>query len=353
MDPKKTDFSNPEKGRREAISMIKVGIVGAGSIAEAHVSALKRIKGVEIASISDIVHSRSQALASQCGAESFTSTSELLKSGVDAIWICTPPFVHHEDAIEAAERHVHVFCEKPIALTLENADKMISSARRNGVNLMVGQVLRYYPVFKRFKKAYETGTLGKLISCWSIRVGYYSGEEGPEWRIDASRGGGMTIEWGVHELDFLRWIGGEVSDVYAVVSFRPGTAEFDEDAWATLKFRDGGKGGVHLSLSSTLAMSSRGIIGSEGAVESDGWSTKVRIAAKGSKELMEEVEEIVDSSTGVNKGILEEDSSFIGSIKESTTPPVTGEDGRAALELAHAILRSAKGNQVIHMPFRT
>jgi UDP-N-acetylglucosamine 3-dehydrogenase len=330
--------------------MIKVGIIGAGSIAEAHVSALKHIKGVEIASIADIVPSKSGALASRCGAKTFTSTSELLRSGVDAIWICTPPFLHHEDAIEAAERHIHVFCEKPIALVLEDADKMISSAHRYGVNLMVGQVLRYYPVFKRFKQAYDMGTLGKLVSCWSIRVGYYSGEEGPAWRFDASRGGGMTIEWGVHELDFLRWIGGEVSEVYAAVSYRPGTAAFDEDAWATMKFRDGGKGGIHLSLSSTLAINSRGIIGSEGAVEGDGWSTKVRIAVKGTKEMTEEVEEIVDSSTGVNKGILQEDSSFIDSIKGSTSPPVTGEDGRAALELAHAMLKASKANKVIHIP---
>jgi myo-inositol 2-dehydrogenase/D-chiro-inositol 1-dehydrogenase len=230
---------------------------------------------------------------------------------------------------------------------------MIASARGNGVNLMVGQVLRYYPVFKRFKQVYDSGTLGKLISCWSVRVGYYIGAEGPEWRIDASRGGGMTIEWGVHEFDFLRWIGGEASEVYALVSFRPGTAEFDEDAWAILKFRDGGKGGAHLSLSSTIAMNSRGIIGSEGAVESDGWSTKVRVAFKGSKEVIEGVEGIVDSATDVNKGILEEDSSFIESIETSTTPPVTGEDGRAALELACATLRSTKENRVIDLPLRT
>ena len=123
--------------------MLRVGLVGAGVIGRPHLAALLQVQGIKVVGIADPVAPAAEALATQAGTTAYADYRQLLGK-VDAVWICTPTFLHAEQTVAFAEAGVHVFCEKPMALNLGAADRMIAAARQAKVQLMIGQVIREF-----------------------------------------------------------------------------------------------------------------------------------------------------------------------------------------------------------------
>ena len=199
--------------------MFGAGIIGAGNNGKGHAKCLSAIDGVEIVGFADPAPEAAKAACDELGGKPFEDYQDLLGAGVDAVWICSPNFMHAEQAVAAAEAGVHVMCEKPMCLSLEEADAMIAAHKAAGTKLMIGQSTRYGSALRKLLQMLEEGVFGRLIACWSTRLGHYKPLSPDHWRVDPVKSGGVKMEWEIHEIDVLRCIGGRVASVYGSVGF--------------------------------------------------------------------------------------------------------------------------------------
>src|SRR5690349_9008065 len=123
---------------------IRIGLIGAGVMARDHARALVDVAGARVVAVADPIAGRAAEVASLHGAKAYADYHDLLDN-VDAVWICTPPFLHREQAETCAAAGKHLFVEKPLALTTAGGQAIIEAARVHQVKLMVGQIFRFYP----------------------------------------------------------------------------------------------------------------------------------------------------------------------------------------------------------------
>ena len=192
---------------------VRVGFVGTGGIAtEFHLPALKDIEGVEIVALCDVAKERAQEVAADFGGRVYGDHRKMLdREDLDALFVCLPPFAHTDAELIAAEKKIHLFVEKPIALDMEQGIEIAEAIEKSGVISCVGYQLRYLPV-----AAAARGFLsGKPISLVAgNRWGGVPGDANHWWRV-MERSGGMVHEMATHNMDFIRHIVGDVATVYA------------------------------------------------------------------------------------------------------------------------------------------
>jgi predicted dehydrogenase len=191
---------------------LKIGLIGAGDIGTAHVGAAAELDEVEFCVASGRNPDRARGLASATGATLYDSVDAMLDdASIQGIDICVPNHLHRECAERAFGAGKHVLCEKPIALTLEDADAMISAARSAGRILFVGHVLRFWPEYARAKKWVDSEGTDNVLVVSARRLGSLlaatTGAEG--WRHNASQSGGAVIDLQIHDVDFLNWTLGD------------------------------------------------------------------------------------------------------------------------------------------------
>jgi predicted dehydrogenase len=333
--------------------MIRIGFIGAGSAASAHLAALQYVEGVQVTAFADPVVERAQERAQQLGGALAVADLEALWDLVDAVWICSPPHLHAEHAQLAAQAGRHVFIERPIAPTIEAADQIIESCRAAGVQLTVGHSLRFSAGAQRLQEAVHAGELGDLVACWSRRFSEVSSADLPWWRRDWRRGGGLTIEWGCQEVDFLRWLGqpvaGPLRRVHGRVAFsRRAYPDFDDFVRATLVFESGAIAGFEGSLNAPLGGTSRGALGTRAMAIAEGRTVRLRYTGDGLERLLE-VPPATDPERRVNATVLAQAREFIRAIEEQRPPAVTGEEARAALAICLAIHQSSREQREIDL----
>src|SRR5262249_29211274 len=183
---------------------IGFGIAGSGMVARVHAEAIAAIPGAHLVAVWGRDMERAEALASTCGAQSFTDYKAFLDHpDLSVVNICTPNGTHAEFGISAAERSKHVLVEKPIEVSLKAADELISACERNGVKLGVIFQSRFLPAAVQIKNAVDEGRLGKLI----IGDAYVKWYRSPEYYADswhgtiALDGGGALINQAIHTAD--------------------------------------------------------------------------------------------------------------------------------------------------------
>jgi predicted dehydrogenase len=159
---------------------------------------------------------------------------------VDLIDICTPPALHAGATIAAARAGKHVICEKPIARHLADARAMIAACQEAGVRLFVAHVVRFFPEFARAKAVLDSGALGRLGVARSVRGGAPPGHSA--WFSDVEQSGGVTLDVAIHDIDYMRWLCGDVVRVFARgLTFRG--LQVDH-ALITLRFASGAIGHI-------------------------------------------------------------------------------------------------------------
>ncbi len=192
-----------------------VGVVGAGGIAAPHLAAWQHL-GVET-----VVHSLDDArpLADRHGARVVDDLDTLL-AACDVVDVCTPTFAHRDIVLRAAAAGRHVICEKPLSQSRSEAVEMIDACDRAGVQLHPGQVVRFFPEFAAAKAAVDAGKIGTPAVLRFSRRGARP-ERG--WFSDDNLSGGIIVDQMIHDIDFARWVAGDVVQVYArVVGEAPG-----------------------------------------------------------------------------------------------------------------------------------
>jgi len=195
------------------VRRLRIGFIGCGGIAQAHAARLASMSEVELAAFSDVQVDRAKAMAAKYGGRAYGSWREMLdKEKLDAVFVCLPPFAHEDEVEVAAEKGVHVYIEKPIALSAELGEKMVRAVEKHGVKSQVGYQLRFSFAAEEAKRLIESGAVGRV----GLVVGaYWCRFIRTDWWIDRSKSGGQLVEQATHLYDLLRWLCGDVELVYA------------------------------------------------------------------------------------------------------------------------------------------
>lgn len=226
---------------------LRIGIIGAGWIGRWHAARWGRLP-VRLMGFYDVDSASADSAAAQYGGRAFASVEQLIES-VDVVQVCTPSSFHRVAVLAAAAAGKHIFCEKPLARTLEDARAIIEGCERAGVRLFVGQVLRFFPQYRRAKALVEAGAVGTPGMIRLLRAaGHPATSAQRAWFRSVEQTGGCALEGGIHDLDFARWTLGDIETVFTRgLSFRD-DFEFPADhVFITLRFTSGVVGHVEQS----------------------------------------------------------------------------------------------------------
>lgn len=336
----------------------KVGfaIAGAGMIGRFHCEAVRAIEDAELVGVCDVVEDRARALAEEFGARGhFTDVHDLARvEGVDVVVVGVPSGLHHATALAAIEAGRHVIVEKPIDITLERADAMITAAREAGVLLSVVSQKRYEPASQHLKAAVDSGRFGRIafadvsVKWWRTPEYYARGG----WKgTKAMDGGGALINQSVHQIDLLQWIMGPARSVYGRIDTRVHQIEAEDTAAAVVEFECGALGVIQGSTASYPGHpASLSVTGERGSARlEDGSLTEWKFA--GEEQLEAGVLARFSGVSGSGGGDPASISSrghelqfrdVIDALRTGRAPLSDGEGGRRALELILAVYESSE-----------
>lgn len=185
---------------------LRIAILGAGSMGTAHAAVYAAIPEVSVAGVFSRDPARAAAVAAICKARPSTDARELIRdNGIDAIDVCLPSAVHHDVAIPALEAGKHVFCESPLALDLDQAERMRDCARRTGRLLQVGLLMRSVAAYRHVEAATRSGEHGRLLSVTAWRLGSYLHAAAPDRK---DHYGDPSTELMTFDFDFVHWLMG-------------------------------------------------------------------------------------------------------------------------------------------------
>ena len=347
------------------VKPVGVGLIGSQFIASIHAEALRACSQADIRAVASPTAGNARAFAQRHGiAKYFSDYRELLAlPEVDMVVVGVPNDLHCSIALDAASAGKHVVMEKPLCLNLAEADRMIEACRRANVKLMYAEELCFAPKYVRLKALLDEGALGRPTLLKQSEK-----HDGPHaahfWDVTRS-GGGVTMDMGCHAIEFFRWMLGRppVKSVYAHMStlvhadktlgddnaillleFADGTTAVAEESWTKLGGMDdraevhGSKGVAYADLLHGSAIRAYSSDGYGYAVEKSGstvgWSFPMHEEAW-------------------NYGFHAEMAHFVDCVQNDRKPLVTGEDGRAVLEIIFAAYESARTGRKVLLPFAT
>jgi UDP-N-acetyl-2-amino-2-deoxyglucuronate dehydrogenase len=339
--------------------MIHFGIIGGGGISETHARAASEVENAQAVAFYGANADKVTQLSSRYGGARYLVFEEFLNhKPMDAVIIGSPSSLHAEEGIACAENGMHVLVEKPIDVTTNKADAFISTCERMKVKLGVCYQDRFAADSVRLKDFIASGGMGKLIMA-SARVKWYRPPEyysNSRWRGRlALDGGGALMNQGIHTVDLLLWLLGDVNRVYARSLTALHNIESEDTLVATLEFASGAVGTLEAATSVYPGYDRRiEITGSEGTIifEHDrivaadlktelpgGVQTETRDQNRSSSS------PIVSDVSG-HKRIIED---FIGAITTNGTPRCDGIEGRRSVNLVEAIYDSARQGQPVNV----
>ncbi len=197
--------------------MIKACFIGTGSISGAHLGFLRKRKDVKIIALCDIVREHALNRQKEFGGDIFTDYNTMLAQvKPDAVWICTPPSVRRGPLLACADRGIPVFCEKPVERSEASARRIDAELRRRKAKVQIGYVFRSTPVVQAVRKAVAGDRIHLINSFYACNVSLSMGL--PKWFYDKAKSGGALIDQATHNLDVLRYLFGEVSEVRGIAA---------------------------------------------------------------------------------------------------------------------------------------
>ncbi|QHW32745.1 Gfo/Idh/MocA family oxidoreductase [Paenibacillus rhizovicinus] len=337
------------------MNQVRIGIIGAGRISHVMSTAHAQVPESKLHGVFDVVRASAEKLASKFNIPNvYDSYQDMLASDeIDAVLVCTPTFLHEQIVIDAANAGKHVFCQKPMALTLEQCERMNAAALENNIILQVGFMIRYTPPFVEVKERLDAGEIGDIIA---IRSAVFGWEPSAEWFYDPDQGGGILIDTIIHTFDLYRWYAGEVTSIYAdggAYVFE-GARKFGtaDNIMCALKFENGAMGSIYGSWSSGYGDKTLEIYGTKGSFFID------LMEAQGGRAFIKkdrEAEAPNPAEGWNNLGVLwkfgyqQEARQFTYSVLGKVPPQATGTDAVAAQRLALLADESIRTSKVVHI----
>ncbi len=333
--------------------MQKIVILGAGFMGETHASGYKQIENAKVVAVVDRVADKGKKIAAEFNAKYYDDFDKMLDTeDFDILDICTPTGTHPFFVQKAARAKKNILCEKPLALTVEEADQMIKDVKENGVAAMVGQILRFWPEYVNVKNLLDSNKYGKPLHATCVRLcvppDWYEGK----WGYEEKNSGGAVLDLSIHDLDYLLWIFGKPAALCAQGLFNPALGGLSHVV-TSLEFENGGlgvaEGGWNFMGEFPFTMVLRIIC--EGAVID--WEFR----AGKNIEQRDKVESVTVYEKSGNTYKLEAEQKdpyyleckyFVDCLdKKVPVERATFEDGRNAVKVALAARESAKTREII------
>lgn len=231
-----------ERWNAYPLGMLKVGIIGCGFMGRMHANVYGLLEGAELVAAADLKKEKAEAL----GVPGYATLEEMLAAhDLDVVDVCLPTYLHREYTVKAAEAGKHVFCEKPMALTVEDADAMIAATEKAGVRLMIGHCIRFWPEYALLKQMADDQRYGKLLSVNFTRYGEFPFWSEGNWLADESKSGGGALDMHIHDTDFALYLKGKpasmvshgtrdhrgVNQIFSTFRYDDGTVLHLEGGW--------------------------------------------------------------------------------------------------------------------------
>lgn len=343
--------------------MINFAIIGCGRIAKRHAELLGtgQIAGARLAAVCDIQPERARAFGEKYGVPGYTSIDEMLaQPGIDAVSVLTPSGMHAEHAILAARSGRHVVVEKPMALTLEDADAMIRECDQARVGLFVVKQNRFNVPIVKTREALDAGRFGPLVLGtvrvrWCRDQSYYAHDD---WRGTWAQDGGVLANQASHHVDMLSWFMGPVESVHCRATTALVDIQAEDTAVATIKFRNGALGVVEATSAARPRdmEGSISVLGATGAVEVAGFAmNKIRTwqfvePQPSDADVMEKYSVNPPNVYGFGHQAYYEH--MVDVLTRDAKPLVDGHHGRQSLELIMALYESIASGREVQLPLK-
>lgn len=343
--------------------MLNFAIVGCGRIAKRHSELLghKQIKGAQLVAVCDVVSEKAELISKQFAVPCFTDMHEMMRSAdVDIVVVLTESGKHAVHVIELARYGKHIIVEKPMALTLEDADAMIEACDAAGVKLFVVKQNRFNVPVVKMREALQKGRFGKLVMGtvrvrWCRQQAYYDQDA---WRGTWALDGGVLANQASHHVDLLEWTMGDVVSVFAMSTTALVKIEAEDTAVVTLRFKNGALGVIE----ATTAVrpkdleGSLSVLGEGGAVEIGGFAVnQMKVwnfvaPESGDEDVMEKYSVNPPNVYGFGHQAYYEH--VVDCIMNNKQHLVDGLVGRKSLELISAIYESIETGREVRLRFR-
>jgi len=320
---------------------LRVGLIGAGGIGRYLAYQAKGVSEITLTGVYDANPELTQSAAQELEIPAYPTLSALLEDeGVQAVIVATPPYTHRELCEQALQAGKHVFLEKPMALSVADCDAILQAAERTQRRVMVGHVLRLFPLFYQAKQWLDAGVIGKPLAVAIRRTGNERELFAKGWRADVRQSGGLLMEMNVHELDYLRWLLGTVR-VVAAQGIQPfAEPNFIQHWHALFVSETGAVAQIEAGMIDPLGSYRVSIIGEQGTIEHTGFGGTVRYKTHSGEEQTMTPEEI-----NTPEPYQWELRLFARGVLFGEPLPYDGTDGREAVALAEACLQKMNTRQ--------
>lgn len=331
--------------------MLRFALVGCGRISKRHSELLgnRQITGATLAAVCDVVPEKAEKIARQFSVPMFTDMHEMMrKTAPDVVVVLTESGNHASDVISLAQYGKHIVVEKPMALRLEDADRMIETCRKAGVKLFVVKQNRFNVPVVKTREALVGGRFGRLV-LGTIRVrwcrpqSYYDQDA---WRGTWALDGGVLSNQASHHVDLLEWMMGDVESVFAMGNTALARIEAEDTAVITLRFKNGALGVIEATTATRPKdlEGSISILGEGGTVEIGGFAVnEMRVwnftnSEPSDCDVMEKYSVNPPNVYGFGHQAYYEH--ILDCILNQATPLVDGLEGRKSLQMISAIYES-------------
>jgi predicted dehydrogenase len=337
----------------------RFGIVGCGTVAYHHADSIAATENAELVAVCDIKEEKARSFAEEYGVEKYyTDYQEMLKDDeIDVISVCTISGLHADNSIDAAKAGKHILCEKPIALNKKDLDKIEAEVKKNNVKMQCVFQTRIKPEYQAVKEALTNNVFGKTILADAVLKFYRSQEyyDSADWRGTWEfDGGGSLMNQGIHGIDILLWLAGDVESVFGRSAALVRDIEVEDTAVAVVKYKNGAFGTIEATTSVYPGQERRfAIHGEKGSVifTENGI---VEWAIEGEEDVQPPQFETKKEDTSQDPTKFSRTShvpmvkDLIEAIDKDKNPSIPPAEGRKAIDLILAIYESSKtGKEVL------
>ena len=309
-----------------------VAVIGTGQWGKNHARVYKELPSTELLAVCDVNAERAQAMAKQYGVKAYVDSTEMLKDKtIEAVNVCTWSTLLAQEAMKALNAGKHVLVEKPMATTPEQAKLLVETAKKNGLHLSVGFLMRFIPGLQHIRESVENKKIGELVCATAKRVSQW-----PERIGDV----GVVKDTAIHDIDVMRFISNQDPvSVYAKMgSMR--IKKFEDYAHIMLTYENGESAFIESNWLTPYKTRMLTATGSEAIMRLDYITQDLWIEQKA---------ETVQPRLPFQEPLKAELQHFVDCIVDKKKPLVTGEDGVKALEIATAAMESSNKNVAIEL----
>jgi len=343
---------------------VRIGIVGLGAMGYGHCKNVISIPETELTAVCDNSEDLARERGKEFGVPYFTDSRELINSGLcDGIIVVVPHWFHPDVSIYALQSGLNVLCEKPLAVTVSDAERMVKGAKKYKKVFSVMHQMRTEPFFKKAKEIVESGAIGKIhrtlcVDLWYRAQAYYdSGTWRATWK---GEGGGVLINQAPHIIDLFIALAGLPCRIEAKTRTRLHKIEVEDDVCAFLEYRNGAWGYYYTTTCEPVRNFYIELAGEKGKLIIDGYKIKLyrynepvsvfTRKAKNMWEAIEAKEEIYQFESNLSTGQKEIIKNFAEAILQKEKLLVTGKDGLNTVEFINACILSGKKGKPVDIP---